>query len=49
MPPENSQMMVNAAKANGKNVTYTVFPGVEHNSWDPAYLTTDVLEWLTDL
>jgi len=49
VPPENSQMMVNAAKANGKDVTYTVFPGVDHNSWDPAYLTTDVLEWLTDL
>ncbi len=49
VPFENSQMMVNAAKANGKDVQFTVFPGVDHNSWDPAYLTTDVLEWLTDL
>ena len=24
----------------------TQFPGVGHNSWDPAYLTTDLIPWL---
>lgn len=44
--PENSYMMVDAAKMCGKTASLTVFHGVGHNSWDEAYLTTDVLEWL---
>ena len=27
-------------------VKFTVFKGVAHNSWDPAYLETNVIEWL---
>ena len=30
----------------GANAAYTEFPGVKHNSWDPAYETTGVVEWL---
>jgi predicted peptidase len=30
----------------GANAAYTEFPGVKHNSWDPAYMTTGVVEWL---
>lgn len=49
VPIENSYMMVEACKKNGKNIEFTVFPGVDHNSWDPAYTTTDVIEWLMDV
>ena len=34
------------ADALGANAAYTEFPGVKHNSWDPAYETTGVVEWL---
>ena len=30
----------------GENAAYTELPGVKHNSWDPAYMTTGVVEWL---
>jgi predicted peptidase len=30
----------------GAHAVYTEFPGVGHNSWDPAYMTTDVVDWL---
>ncbi len=48
VPIENSQMMVDGVNKAGGNAKFTVFPGVEHNSWDPAYLTTDVIEWLLE-
>lgn len=34
------------AAALGADATYTELPGVKHNSWDPAYETTGVVEWL---
>lgn len=49
VPQENSYMMVDAARRNGKDARLTVFHGVGHNSWDEAYFNTDVLEWLIDL
>lgn len=49
VPIENSYMMVEACKRNGKNIEFTVFPGVDHNSWDPAYTKTDLLKWLMDV
>ena len=30
----------------GANATYTEFPHVGHNAWDPAYRTTGVISWL---
>ena len=42
----NSVEMVDAARKNGADVRFTVFSGVEHNSWDPAYLETNLIEWL---
>lgn len=30
----------------GANAAYTEFPNANHNSWDPAYSGTTVLEWL---
>ena len=42
----NTIDMVNGARANGANVKFTILDGVDHNSWDPAYLDTRVLDWL---
>ena len=44
--PENSYMMVKSLKSRGGNVKLTVFGGVGHNSWEPAYEDTKVIEWL---
>ena len=44
--PENSYMMVKSLKSRGGNVKLTVFNGVGHNSWEPAYEDTKVIEWL---
>ena len=46
VPKENSYMMVDALKAKGGNVKLTLFHGVSHNSWESAYETTKVIEWL---
>ena len=42
----NSYEMVKKSKEAGAEIKYTVFEGVAHNAWDPAYLTTDVINWL---
>ncbi len=46
VPPESSYRMVDAAVRNGKDAQLTVFHGIGHNSWDSAYQSTKVLEWL---
>lgn len=32
--------------AEGANVEYVEFPGVNHNSWDPAFNRNDFMRWL---
>ncbi len=44
--PENSEIMVKALKENGANVKFTLYPGVNHNSWDNAFAEPDLLPWL---
>lgn len=44
--PARSYEMVDALRAAGKPAKLTIFHGVGHNSWDEAYQTTNVLEWL---
>ena len=46
VPIDYSLQMVLALKAAGGNVAFTVYPGVEHNSWEPAYEQSDLIEWL---
>ncbi len=41
----NSKEMVARARAY-TSVEFTIFKGVAHNSWDPTYLETEVVEWL---
>ena len=43
---EESRRMVEAVTAAGGRITYTEFPGVEHNSWDPAYADEKAVRWL---
>ena len=44
--PARSQAMVKAVRAAGGSAKLTVFPRVEHNSWDPAYANAELLAWL---
>ena len=44
----NSVDMVTRAREHGANVKFTIFDGVDHNSWDPAYLDTKVLDFLVN-
>ena len=47
VPVERSRQMVQAIKdAGGKLIEYTEYPGVEHNSWDPAYNEAKFAAWL---
>ncbi|TVQ83538.1 MAG: phospholipase [Bacteroidetes bacterium] len=46
VPVEASRIMVEAIRAAGGNVKYTEYPGVNHNSWDPAFAEPDLLYWL---
>ena len=49
VPFENTLMMAEALKKAGKKVDFTVFHNVDHNSWEPAYEKTKVLEWLSEI
>ena len=44
--PARSEEMVNMINHRGGNATLQVFPDVWHDSWTPAYETTDLIEWL---
>ena len=46
VPLSYSEQMVDAVKKIGGNISLTVYPGVDHSSWIPAYRTSDVIEWL---
>lgn len=46
VPPVYSQLMVDRLNESGGDAVLTLFPGVGHNAWDPAYLKTDVISWL---
>ncbi|MCB0521724.1 MAG: carboxylesterase family protein [Lewinellaceae bacterium] len=43
---EESRNMYAALKARGAEVNYTEYPGVNHNSWDYAFVEGDFLGWL---
>jgi predicted peptidase len=44
--PEYSEQMVDALKKAGAEVRFTLYPGVNHNSWDSAFAEPDLLPWL---
>ncbi len=46
VPTEASRVMVEALREAGGQVIYTEFPGVGHNSWDPAFASRLLMDWL---
>jgi predicted peptidase len=46
IPVSESRIMVRALQEVGAPVRYTEYPGVEHDSWDPAYAEPELATWL---
>jgi len=46
--PVNSQLMVDALKEAGAEVKFTLYPGVDHFSWIPAYNESGLFEWFLE-
>jgi predicted peptidase len=46
VPVARSKDMVAALEKAGGKPKFTAFPGVGHNSWDKAYATDELYEWL---
>lgn len=46
VPPEQSRRMHAALRDAGADVRYTEFPDANHNSWDAAYRTEALWQWL---
>jgi len=46
IPVSESRVMVRALQEVGAPVRYTEYPGVEHDSWDPAYAAPELATWL---
>jgi predicted peptidase len=46
VPMSESRDMVEALRASGgKEVRFTIFPGVGHDSWTPTYRNPELYEW----
>lgn len=46
--PEYSKKAFAALQQAGAAAELTIFPGVQHNSWDGSYLETDLIDWLLE-
>lgn len=46
--PINSFLMVDALKAAGAEVKFTLYQGVNHSSWIPAYNESGVFDWFLE-
>lgn len=46
VPVSGSRDMIEGIKKAGGNPKYTEYPGVGHNSWERAYGTDELYEWL---
>ena len=46
VPVKHSRELVAALQEAGANVTYTEYPGVNHNSWDNTFAQPTLLSWL---
>ena len=44
--PEESEKMINCLNAKGGNGKLTVYEGVGHNAWTPAFRTKELWDWL---
>ena len=48
VPLRHTERMVRAVRAAGGEPEVTVYPGVGHDSWDPAYRGERLAEWLLE-
>lgn len=46
VPAVHSEKMVDALRAAGGKVKWTLFPEANHNAWDPAFAEPGLLPWL---
>ncbi len=46
VPAQLSRSMVEALQKAGGHPKYTEYPGVQHESWKPAYATDELYDWL---
>ncbi|MGC8864421.1 MAG: prolyl oligopeptidase family serine peptidase [Bacteroidales bacterium] len=46
VPPSESQRMVEAINFFGGQAKLTLYPGVGHNAWEPAYSDPELYRWL---
>lgn len=46
VPIERSQVLVDALRACGGNVRFTVYPGTGHDSWTATYENDELYRWL---
>ena len=46
VPVEFSERMAAAIRKHGGNPRLTLYPKVDHNSWDNAFAEPDLLSWL---
>ena len=46
VPVTFSREAYTTLKSNSADVQYIEFPGVDHNSWTPAFNMPDFMEWL---
>jgi predicted peptidase len=46
VPLAGDQAMVQAVRAAGGRVKFTVYPEIGHNAWDPAYADPALYDWL---
>jgi predicted peptidase len=45
VPLSNSQIMVDSLKARGADIKFTIYKGMDHYSWIPAYEESGLFEW----
>lgn len=46
VPPQLSEQMVEAINEKGGNARLTIYPNANHNSWNRAYNTDELYQWL---
>jgi len=46
VPPAGQQRLVGELRAHGSQAELTIYPGVGHEAWDPAYADPGLLPWL---
>lgn len=48
VPIKSSEDMVNALKANGGDVKFTVYPDADHDSWTATYDNPELYKWFLE-